>query len=127
MEPHRKEPVAMDSMTQVDGPIHLGLDVAKNAIVVGVLLPGREGVDTDRIAHDEVSVDRFAEHRSALRTCYEAGPTGFGLYRLLRSMGVACDVVAPSLIPRSPGDRVKTDKRDARRLATLHRSGQLVD
>ena len=44
MEPNRKEPVAMDSMTQVDGPIHLGLDVAKNAIVVGVLLPGHEGV-----------------------------------------------------------------------------------
>jgi transposase len=120
----------MDSMTQIDGPIHLGLDVAKNAIVVGVLLPGREGVDVDRIAHDEVSVrrlvDRFADHRPGLRTCYEAGPTGFGLYRLLRSMGVACDVVAPSLIPRSPGDRVKTDKRDARRLARLHRAGELV-
>ncbi len=120
----------MDSMTQVEGPIHLGLDVAKNAIVVGVLLPGRESVDVDRIAHDEASVrrlvDRFADNRSALRSCYEAGPTGFGLYRLLRSMGVACDVVAPSLIPRSPGDRVKTDKRDARRLARLHRAGELV-
>jgi transposase len=120
----------MDSMTQVEGPIHLGLDVAKNAIVVGILLPGRESVDVDRIAHDEASVrrlvDRFADHRSALRTCYEAGPTGFGLYRLLRSMGVSCDVVAPSLIPRSPGDRVKTDKRDARRLARLHRAGELV-
>jgi transposase len=117
------------SMTQVEGPIHLGLDVAKNAIVVGVLLPGRDGVDVDRIAHDEASVrrlvDRFPD-RDALRVCYEAGPTGFGLYRLLRSMGVACDVVAPSLIPRSPGDRVKTDKRDARRLARLHRSGELV-
>jgi transposase len=117
-------------MTQVGGPIHLGLDVAKNAIVAGVLLPGRDSVDVDRIAHDEASVrrlvDRFADQRSALRACYEAGPTGFGLYRLLRSMGVACDVVAPSLIPRSPGDRVKTDKRDARRLARLHRAGELV-
>jgi transposase len=120
----------MDSMTQIEGPIHLGLDVAKNAIVVGILLPGRESVDVDRIAHDETSVrrlvDRFADSRSALRICYEAGPTGFGLYRLLRSMGVACDVVAPSLIPRSPGDRVKTDKRDARRPARLHRAGELV-
>jgi transposase len=123
----------MDSMTQVEGPIHVGLDVAKNAIVVGVLLPGREGVDVDRIANDEASirrlVDRFDDRvgdRSGLRVCYEAGPTGFGLYRLLRSMGVACDVVAPSLIPRAPGDRVKTDKRDARRLARLHRSGELV-
>src|SRR5216117_3033210 len=117
MEPHRKEPVAMDSMTQVEGPIHLGLDVAKNAIVVGVLLPGREGVDVDRIAHDEATVrrlvDRFPD-RDALRVCYEAGPTGFGLYRLLRSMGVACDVVAPSLVPRSPGDRVKTQGREVK-------------
>jgi transposase len=116
-------------MTQVDGPIHLGLDVAKNAIVVGILPPGRETPAVDRIAHDEASVrrliDRF-DDRSRLRVCYEAGPTGFGLYRLLRSMGVACDVVAPSLIPRLPGDRVKTDKRDARRLARLHRGRELV-
>src|SRR3954451_13053839 len=129
MEPHRKEPVAMDSMSQVDGPIHLGLDVAKNAIVVGVLEPGRETPAVDRIFSDEASmrrlIDRF-DDRSRLRVCYEAGPTGFGLYRLLRSMGVCCDVVAPSLIPRSPGDRVKTDKRDARRLARLHRFGELV-
>jgi transposase len=96
----------MDSMTQVEGPIHLGLDVAKNAIVVGILLPGRDSVDVDRIAHDEASVrwliERFPD-RGRLRACYEAGPTGFGLYRLLRSMGVACEVVASSLIPRSPG------------------------
>jgi transposase len=119
----------MDSMTQVDGPIHVGLDVAKNAIVVGILPPGRETPAVDRIAHDEASIrrliDRF-DDRSRLWTCYEAGPTGFGLYRLLRSMGVCCDVVAPSLIPRAPGDRVKTDKRDARRLARLHRAGELV-
>jgi hypothetical protein len=91
MEPHRKEPVAMDSMTQVDGPIHVGLDVAKNAIVVGILPPGRETPAVDRIAHDEASVRRLVDRfddRSRLRVCYEAGPTGFGLYRLLRSMGV---------------------------------------
>jgi transposase len=70
-------------------------------------------------------IDRFAD-RSVLRVCYEAGPTGFGLYRLLRSMGVACEVVAPSLVPRSPGDRVKTDRRDCRRLARLHRAGELT-
>jgi transposase len=64
--------------------------------------------------------------RSVLRVCYEAGPTGFGLYRLLASMGVACEVVAPSLVPRSPGDRVKTDRRDCRRLARLHRAGELT-
>ena len=119
----------MDSMTRVDGPVHLGMDVAKNMIVVGIVPPGMETPAVDRIANDEPSVrrlvDRF-EDRSRLRVCYEAGPTGFGLYRLLRSMGVACDVVAPSLIPKAPGDRVKTDKRDARRLARLHRAGELV-
>jgi transposase len=119
----------MGSMTQVGGLVHLGLDVAKNTIVVGVLEPGLESPVVDRIFHDEASVrrlvGRFAD-RSRLRVCYEAGPTGFGLYRLLTSMGVACEVVAPSLIPRSPGDRVKTDRRDARRLARLHRAGELV-
>ena len=74
------EPVAVGSMAEVEGPIHVGLDVAKNAIVVGVVLPGREGVDIDRIANDEASVrrlvDRFDGRRCALRVCYEAGPTG---------------------------------------------------
>lgn len=119
----------MDSVAQVDGPIHLGLDVAKNIIVAGILLPGQETVVVDRLSHDEPSVRRLVERfadRSRLRVCYEAGPTGFGLYRLLGSMGVACEVVAPSLIPKAPGDRVKTDKRDARRLARLHRAGELV-
>ena len=54
-----------------------------------------------------------------LKVCYEAGPTGYGIYRLLLSLGVDCDVIAPSLIPQKPGDRVKTDRRDAIRLAHL--------
>ena len=70
-------------------------------------------------------IGRFAD-RSMLRAWYEAGPGGYELYRLLASMGVACDVVAPSLIPRRAGDRVKTDKRDASRLARLHRAGELT-
>lgn len=79
----------------------------------------------DKIFHDEVSVrrlmDRFPDRRR-LRVCYEAGPTGYELQRLLAGMGVSCEVIAPSLIPRAPGDRVKTDKRDCRRLARLHRA-----
>jgi transposase len=117
------------SVALLTGPIHLGLDTSKNAIAVGILRPDEVSPDTEKIFNDEASVrrliDRFAD-RGALRTCYEAGPTGFGLYRLLRSMGVACDVVAPSLVPRSPGDRVKTDRRDCRRLARLHRAGELT-
>jgi transposase len=61
-----------------------------------------------------------------LRACYEAGPTGYELARLLHSMGVRCEVIAPSLIPKAPGDKVKTDRRDCRRLARLHRAGELV-
>ncbi len=56
---------------------------------------------------------RFPDRRS-LSTCYEAGPTGYELHRLIEGMGIPCDVVAPSLIPKAPGDRVKTDRRDAR-------------
>jgi transposase len=85
--------------------------------------------DTGMLFNDEVSVRRLVGRfpdRGRLRVCYEAGPTGFGLYRLLRSMGVACEVIASALIPKAPGDRVKTDRRDCRRLARLHRAGELV-
>jgi transposase len=61
-----------------------------------------------------------------LRACYEAGPTGYELARLLARLHVGCQVIAPTLIPTAPGDRVKTDSRDCRRLARLHRAGELV-
>ena len=119
----------MDSVARAAGPIHLGLDVSKNKIAVGILRWDEQVPDTEMLFNDEASVrrliDRFPD-RGQLRTCYEAGPTGFGLHRLLRSMGVACDVIAPALIPKAPGDRVKTDRRDCRRLARLHRAGELV-
>jgi transposase len=60
-----------------------------------------------------------------VRCCYEAGPTGFGLYRYLVERGIECAVVAPGLVPQRPGDRVKTDPRDARKLARLHAGGLL--
>ncbi|WP_407654381.1 IS110 family transposase [Bradyrhizobium prioriisuperbiae] len=66
-----------------------------------------------------------AQHRQ-LTFCYEAGPTGYGLYRLIRSLGHDCVVVAPSLIPKKPGDRVKTNRRDALNLAKLLRAGELT-
>jgi transposase len=91
----------------------LGLDVSKNAVSVGVLPAASDVVVVDRIFHDEESVRRlissFPDPR-LLRVCYEAGPTGFWLARLLSSLGVSCDVVAPSLVPQLPGDRVKTDR-----------------
>jgi transposase len=103
--------------------------VSKNKIAVGILRWGEQIPDTEVIINDEASIrrliDRFSD-RSQLRVCYEAGPTGFGLHRLLTSMGVACEVIAPALIPRAPADRVKTDRRDCQRLARLHRAGELV-
>jgi transposase len=119
----------MPSVTSAAGTIHLGMDTSKNTIVVAVLMPGDEVPAIDRIWNEEGSVRHLVGRLgdpAALRCCYEAGPCGFELHRLLSSMGVACDVVAPSLIPRRAGDRVKTDKRDASRLARLHRAGELT-
>jgi transposase len=111
------------------GPTHLGLDVHKDTISVAILALDRDGPDVERIAHDEASVRRLVGRLGDprwLRACYEAGPTGYELTRLLAGMGVRCEVIAPSLIPKAPGDRVKTDRRDCRRLARLHRAGELV-
>lgn len=119
----------MDSFAARDGLIYLGLDVHKDSIAVGILLPGEESPMVDRIFPDEEMVRRLIARfpePARLRACYEAGPTGYGLVRQLRQLGVACEVVAPSLIPRAPGDRVKTDRRDCRRLARLLRAGELV-
>lgn len=119
----------MSSVASPAGLIHLGMDTSKNAIVVAVLLPGEQSPVTDRIVNEEAAIRRLVGRfgdRSLLRCCYEAGPGGYDLHRLLASMGVCCDVVAPSLIPKGGSDKVKTDRRDARRLARLHRAGELT-
>ena len=66
------------------------------------------------------------QREAELRVCYEAGPVGYELYRQLTAMGIACEVIAPALIPRRPGERIKTDRRDARKLARLYRAGELT-
>src|SRR5262249_56733957 len=112
----------MDSVVLSAGPIHLGLDVSKDKIAVGILRWEERVPDTEVIFNDEASVRRLVNRfgdPAGLRVCYEAGPTGFGLYRLLGSMGVACDVIAPALIPKAPGDRGKTDRREPMRLAPV--------
>lgn len=118
----------MPSLARSDA-IHLGMDVHKDSISVGVLNPGDDVPDVEKIFHDEASVRRLVgrfPEPALLRTCYEAGPTGYDLHRLLVSLGARCEVIAPSMIPKAPGDKVKTDKRDCRRLARLHRAGELV-
>ncbi|MBN9611354.1 MAG: hypothetical protein BGO26_11030 [Actinobacteria bacterium 69-20] len=111
------------------GAIYLGLDVHKNTISAGILGPGEETPHTDRIGSDDDAVRRLIarfDDPGRLRSCYEAGPTGYELARLLDSLHVRCQVIAPSLIPTSPGDKVKTDKRDCCRLARLLRAGELT-
>ncbi|MGH3134235.1 MAG: IS110 family transposase [Gaiellaceae bacterium] len=71
------------------------------------------------LPYDEEAVERILRRWPAARCCYEAGPTGFGLYRYLVGRGFDCQVVAPGLVPQRPDDRVKTDPRDARKLARL--------
>lgn len=71
-------------------------------------------------------IQRIVGRFDRVQFCYEAGPTGYDLYRLIRSLGHECTVVAPSLIPRKPGDRVKTNHRDTISLARLLRAGELT-
>lgn len=109
---------------------HVGLDVHAERIVIASLLSqAREPVVTD-IPNDEKAIrrtfQRLAREAYELRCCYEAGPCGFELHRQLTAMGIACEVVAPSLIPVRAGDRVKTDRRDATKLARLFRAGELT-
>ena len=115
-----------------DSEVYVGLDVAKARHAVAVAEEGRLGevryfgeIDSDPAAVRRM-VARLAKRHSQLHFCYEAGPTGYGLYRQLIAMGHQCTVVAPSLIPRRPGDRVKTNRRDAMQLARLLRAGELT-
>jgi len=116
-------------MTSVSDVVYVGLDVHKDTISVAVLGDGDQVPRVDRISSDEAAVrqlfGRF-DDPTRLRACYEAGPTGYELFRLLESLRVRCQVIAPSLIPTAPGDKVKTDKRDCARLARLHRAGELT-
>ncbi len=125
----QKEPTVSTLNSASQKAIWVGLDVHRDSITSAVLAPGREVPVVDRWFHDEPSVRRFVStlgDPKLLRLCYEAGPTGYDLARLLGRMGVSCEVIAPSLIPVTPGAKVKTDARDARRLAHLYRAGELT-
>jgi transposase len=98
-------------------------------VVAAVLLPGQQTPSVHPLASDLPTIGRFVARLSrqgAVRCCYEAGPGGFELQRFLTARRVPCEVIAPSPIPRQPGDCIKTDRRDARQLAILYRAGALT-
>jgi transposase len=112
--------------------VFVGIDVAKarNAIAIA---DGERGGEIRYLGEVEASTEsmrrvikRIAARHPRAHFCYEAGPTGYGLYRLITALGHACMVAAPSLIPRKPGERVKTNRRDAVALAKLLRAGDLT-
>ncbi len=112
----------------MDNVTHLGLDVHKDSIAVGLLRPAQQVPDHRVIDNTPEAIRKLLSRLdlTSLVACYEAGPTGYDTYRLLQSLGVSCDVIAPALIPRRAGRRIKTDRLDARNLARLHRAGELT-
>jgi transposase len=110
---------------------YVGLDVHKETIAVAIAKEGRgEPVYYGEIANNVEAlrkmIKKVASNGEKVSFCYEAGPCGYDIYRQLIELGQRCDVVAPSLIPKKAGDRVKTDRLDATTLTRLHRAGELT-
>lgn len=119
------------NMTANQYDLYIGLDVHKDTIAVSIApVDGGKPRYYGEIANTQKAVEKlvrkFSPDAELLSFCYEAGPCGYGLYRQLTQMGHHCIVVAPSLIPTKPGDRVKTDRRDSESLARLHRANELT-
>jgi hypothetical protein len=107
----------------------LGLDVPAETIAVAIAEPDGEVHSLGTIANRADSIRKMIKKlgpSEQLKACYEAGPTGYVLYWQLTELGVACEVIAPTLVPMRAGDRVKTDRRDAERLARSYRCGDLT-
>jgi transposase len=115
-----------------DSTTFFGLDVHKDSITVALYLPGEKEPVEWKEGNTEASLRRLTRRlkkraSGQLQGCYEAGGCGYAVQRTLAGHGVKCQVVAPSLIPKKPGERVKTDRRDARKLGQLLRAGMLTE
>jgi transposase len=117
-------------MTETTRIRFVGLDVHRDSIAIAVASNDAQPAESLATVQNDVAAVIQRLRRlgplELLRCCYEAGPTGLGLARELKQAGIACEVIAPSLIPVRPGARVKTDRRDARDLAHFLRSGDLT-
>ena len=108
---------------------YVALDDSKRKIVAGILRPNDTAPELREVANDPHHIRRLLtrlQRERPVSACYEAGVSGYDLYRQLRALGVACDVIAPALTPRRPGRRIKTDRRDAAKLVHLYRAGELT-
>ncbi|EMO96012.1 transposase [Leptospira interrogans str. UI 13372] len=116
--------------TKVKRKVYVGMDVHKETISFAYLTSkSKDVVKEQQIKHEETRIKKFfrklEDEGYTVECCYEAGVTGYPLYRYLKSLGVNCILVAPGKIPRQSSDKIKTDKRDAIKLARLLRSGDL--
>ena len=108
---------------------YVALDDSKRKIVVGILRSGDTQPELREIANDPRQIRRLFERlkrEGPVAACYEAGVSGYDLHRQLIALGVAGAVIAPALTPRRPGQRIKTDRRDAAKLVRLFRAGELT-
>ena len=112
--------------------VFVAFDVAKKKHAVAIAEGGRTGevrfmgdVENSPLPIEK-TIRRLAARYDQLHVCFEAGPTGYGLYRQVQALGHDCMVVAPALIPKRAGERIKTNHRDAVTLARLHRAGELT-
>ena len=110
--------------------VYVGMDVHKDSVMIAVLPEGApEPTLVKRLSHDPRRLRRMLDRlgrEHEVHACYEASGAGYVLERKIRSWGHACEIVAPSLIPRRPGERRKHDRKDAEELARLYRAGELV-
>lgn len=107
----------------------VALDDSKRTIVGGILRPGAPAPELREIPNEPAAIRRLVarlKREGPVKACYEAGVSGYDLYRHLTALGVPCQVVAPALTPRRPGQRIKTDRRDAGKLVRLFRAGELT-
>jgi transposase len=111
---------------------YVAFDTSKETLAVAIAESGRRkevrffGTIANRPDTVRKLIEKLTKQHQRLAFCYEAGPTGYGLYRQIRAMGYDCQVVAPSMVPVRPGGHIKTDRRDATTLAALFRAGELT-